>query len=64
MVEHNINTNASNLFCFNREINTGNANAGTGPQGMTDALVTCEELAKLAGVEANQVLPFSTGVIG
>ena len=45
-------------------INTGNANAGTGPQGMTDALVTCEELAKLAGVKANQVLPFSTGVIG
>ena len=45
-------------------INTGNANAGTGPQGMTDALATCEELAKLTGVEANQVLPFSTGVIG
>ena len=45
-------------------INTGNANAGTGPQGMTDALTTCEELAKLTGVEANQVLPFSTGVIG
>lgn len=45
-------------------INTGNANAGTGPQGMADALATCDELAKLTGVEANQVLPFSTGVIG
>lgn len=45
-------------------INTGNANAGTGPQGMTDALATCDELAKLTGVDANQVLPFSTGVIG
>jgi glutamate N-acetyltransferase/amino-acid N-acetyltransferase len=45
-------------------INTGNANAGTGPQGMSDALVTCEQLAKLTGVTASQILPFSTGVIG
>jgi glutamate N-acetyltransferase/amino-acid N-acetyltransferase len=45
-------------------INTGNANAGTGSQGMTDAVVTCEQLAQLTGVAANQVLPFSTGVIG
>ncbi|OUS33315.1 bifunctional ornithine acetyltransferase/N-acetylglutamate synthase, partial [Oleispira antarctica] len=45
-------------------INTGNANAGTGPQGMTDALSTCEKLAELTGVAANQILPFSTGVIG
>jgi len=45
-------------------INTGNANAGTGPQGMTDALATCEQLATLTGVETNQILPFSTGVIG
>lgn len=45
-------------------INTGNANAGTGPQGMVDALATCEQLAKLTGIEANQILPFSTGVIG
>ena len=45
-------------------INTGNANAGTGPQGMADALETCEKLAELTGVATNQVLPFSTGVIG
>ncbi|MFT4906614.1 MAG: glutamate N-acetyltransferase/amino-acid N-acetyltransferase [Oleispira sp.] len=45
-------------------INTGNANAGTGPQGLQDALTTCEQLAKLTGVTANQILPFSTGVIG
>ena len=45
-------------------INTGNANAGTGPQGMVDALATCEQLATLTGVETNQILPFSTGVIG
>jgi glutamate N-acetyltransferase/amino-acid N-acetyltransferase len=45
-------------------INTGNANAGTGPQGMSDALATCEQLATLTGVTASQILPFSTGVIG
>jgi glutamate N-acetyltransferase/amino-acid N-acetyltransferase len=45
-------------------INSGNANAGTGEQGMQDALASCAELAKLAGDAANQVLPFSTGVIG
>ncbi|MEQ1527791.1 MAG: bifunctional glutamate N-acetyltransferase/amino-acid acetyltransferase ArgJ [Methylococcaceae bacterium] len=45
-------------------INSGNANAGTGGQGMQDALSTCASLADVAGGLANQVLPFSTGVIG
>jgi glutamate N-acetyltransferase/amino-acid N-acetyltransferase len=45
-------------------INSGNANAGTGGQGMQDALLSCAELAKVTGGTANQVLPFSTGVIG
>jgi glutamate N-acetyltransferase/amino-acid N-acetyltransferase len=45
-------------------INSGNANAGTGEQGMQDALLSCDELAKLTGGHSNQVLPFSTGVIG
>lgn len=45
-------------------INSGNANAGTGKQGMADAVQTCEWVAKELGCEANQVLPFSTGVIG
>jgi len=45
-------------------VNTGNANAGTGEQGMTDALATCKAVADTFGVEVNQVLPFSTGVIG
>jgi len=45
-------------------INTGNANAGTGAQGMRDALRTCERAAELAGVQTLEVLPFSTGVIG
>ncbi|MCO8046076.1 bifunctional glutamate N-acetyltransferase/amino-acid acetyltransferase ArgJ [Acinetobacter bohemicus] len=45
-------------------INTGNANAGTGATGMANAEATCAQLAKLAGVNPEQVLPFSTGVIG
>jgi glutamate N-acetyltransferase/amino-acid N-acetyltransferase len=45
-------------------INTGNANAGTGAQGLRDAETCCASLAKLAGCEPNEVLPFSTGVIG
>lgn len=45
-------------------INTGNANAGTGETGLRDARTTCAELARLAGVEEESVLPFSTGVIG
>jgi glutamate N-acetyltransferase/amino-acid N-acetyltransferase len=45
-------------------INTGNANAGTGPTGMLDALESCKAVAEEAGVNSNQVLPFSTGVIG
>lgn len=45
-------------------INSGNANAGTGKQGMQDALNTCIDLAELVTGDASQVLPFSTGVIG
>jgi glutamate N-acetyltransferase/amino-acid N-acetyltransferase len=44
-------------------VNTGNANAGTGEQGMAAALKTCAELAKLLGCSPEQVLPYSTGVI-
>ena len=45
-------------------INTGNANAGTGEQGMEDAKRCCAALADAAGVPMKSVLPFSTGVIG
>ncbi|MDN6322839.1 MAG: bifunctional glutamate N-acetyltransferase/amino-acid acetyltransferase ArgJ [Halomonas sp.] len=45
-------------------INTGNANAGTGEAGLRDARASCAELAKQAGVNEHDVLPFSTGVIG
>ncbi|RZA34723.1 MAG: bifunctional glutamate N-acetyltransferase/amino-acid acetyltransferase ArgJ [Lysobacteraceae bacterium] len=44
-------------------VNTGNANAATGEQGLANAQATCVEVAKLLGLEAQQVLPFSTGVI-
>lgn len=44
-------------------INTGNANAGTGELGLQRASQTCEVLADLLGLQKNQVLPFSTGVI-
>ena len=44
-------------------INTGNANAGTGAPGLAGARATCAALAQHLGVDAAQVLPFSTGVI-
>ena len=45
-------------------INTGNANAGTGEQGIADALRCCEQVAHEVGANSHQILPFSTGVIG
>jgi glutamate N-acetyltransferase/amino-acid N-acetyltransferase len=44
-------------------INTGNANAGTGEDGMVRARATCVALARLLQLSPRQVLPFSTGVI-
>lgn len=44
-------------------INTGNANAGTGQEGLARARSTCAALARHLGVAPEQVLPFSTGVI-
>ncbi len=44
-------------------VNTGNANAGTGEQGLAHARQTCADLAKLLNCKASQILPFSTGVI-
>ncbi len=45
-------------------VNTGNANAGTGRQGLADAEASCRALAALTGCQPEEVLPFSTGVIG
>ena len=44
-------------------INTGCANAGTGAEGVRRAMASCEAVAKLLNCRADQVLPFSTGVI-
>jgi len=44
-------------------INTGNANAGTGEDGLVRAFSTCVSVARLLDVAPEQVLPFSTGVI-
>ena len=45
-------------------VNTGNANAGTGEQGLQDSLSSCKALAGLVAQPVNTILPFSTGVIG
>ena len=44
-------------------VNTGNANAGTGEEGLNRAKQTCVALSGLLNLQANQILPFSTGVI-
>lgn len=50
--------------CRGLLINAGNANAGTGEQGYLNAQKSCEEVASQLGFSAEQILPFSTGVIG
>ncbi|HEY8554498.1 MAG TPA: bifunctional glutamate N-acetyltransferase/amino-acid acetyltransferase ArgJ [Burkholderiales bacterium] len=45
-------------------VNTGYANAGTGEPGREDAEATCAALAGLLGCAPDEVLPFSTGIIG
>ncbi len=45
-------------------INTGYANAGTGKKGMDNCLASCRLLADAAGCAEDQILPYSTGVIG
>ena len=44
-------------------VNAGNANCGTGDDGLAAALRSCEATARLVGCTISQVLPFSTGVI-
>lgn len=45
-------------------VNSGNANAGTGDGGIKSAQESCRAVADLLGCDSQQVLPFSTGVIG
>lgn len=44
-------------------VNTGNANAGTGSEGIARARATCEAVARALECDPRQILPFSTGVI-
>jgi glutamate N-acetyltransferase / amino-acid N-acetyltransferase len=55
------NTSSSGIRAM--VINTGNANAGTGEDGLMRARSTCQSLAEKLGFLPEQVLPFSTGVI-
>lgn len=61
--EHLAATNKAGIEVRALVVNTGNANAGTGEPGYQNAIKTCDELAKLMGLQREQVLPFSTGVI-
>jgi glutamate N-acetyltransferase/amino-acid N-acetyltransferase len=61
--EHLTATNKAGLEIRALVVNTGNANAGTGEPGYQNAIKTCDELAKLMGLQREQILPFSTGVI-
>ncbi len=45
-------------------INSGNANAGTGEQGLENARMTCLKLSEICKCKSEEVIPFSTGVIG
>lgn len=56
--------NLAQQACRYLLINSGNANACTGQQGMDDARRSCQFVAKQADVDSQSVLPFSTGVIG
>ncbi len=60
VAKNNLN-DAKPRYCL---INAGNANAGTGKQGMLNAKNTCKTLADIAACKEMEVLPFSTGVIG
>ena len=58
---------AKNHLNFNIQallINSGNANAGTGKKGLEDSFKSCEIIAEELNINPEQVLPFSTGVIG
>ncbi len=45
-------------------VNSGNANAGLGKKGINDVIQTCKAIASEADCRAEEILPFSTGVIG
>jgi glutamate N-acetyltransferase/amino-acid N-acetyltransferase len=54
---------AANVGIRAMVINTGNANAGTGEDGLMRTRTTCIALARHLDIAPEQILPFSTGVI-
>ena len=58
--KHNL-SKSKPRYCL---INAGNANAGTGEDGLSNSKAICRELAKITSCNENEILPFSTGVIG
>ena len=61
--EHLAKNNGQSFGIRAMVINTGNANAGTGRDGLTRAQATCIALARELNISPEQILPFSTGVI-
>ena len=59
VAKNHLNSNIQALL-----INSGNANAGTGKKGLEDSFKSCEIIAEALNIKPEQVLPFSTGVIG
>ena len=59
VAKNHLNSNIKALL-----INSGNANAGTGQKGLEACLETCEIIARKLDIDSDQILPFSTGVIG
>ena len=59
VAKNHLNSNVKALL-----INSGNANAGTGQKGLEACLKSCEIFAGKLDIESDQILPFSTGVIG
>ena len=59
VAKNHLNSNVKALL-----INSGNANAGTGQKGLEACLKSCEIFAEKLDIESDQILPFSTGVIG
>ena len=59
VAKNHLNSNVKALI-----INSGNANAGTGQKGLEICLETCEIFSGKLGIESDQILPFSTGIIG
>ena len=59
VAKNHLNSNIQALL-----INSGNANAGTGKKGLEDSFKSCEMIAEELNIKPEQVLPFSTGVIG